>query len=118
MNMPDKKIIVLHVDLAEDKSKIQEYIDYHAEVWPEVIEDLRKRPVGRMRIYNSNNRLVMLLEVEKDFNIEDGIHIEPPQPKVAEWSTAMTPLLKKLETGKIDEWTPMNIVFDTKDYYQ
>ena len=118
MNMPDKKIIVLHVDLAEDKSKIQEYIDYHAEVWPEVIEDLRKRPVERMRIYNSNNRLVMLLEVEKDFNIEDGIHIEPPQPKVAEWSTAMTPLLKKLETGKIDEWTPMNIVFDTKDYYQ
>ena len=115
--MTEQKMIVLQVDLSEDESKIQQYIDYHADVWPEVIEDLKKRPIGRMRIYNSANRLIMLLEVDKDFKLEDGIHIEPPQPKVAEWSKLMTTFSKKLQSGNVDEWTPINQVFDTADYF-
>jgi len=114
--MPGQKMVVLQVDLSEEKSKIQEYIDYHANVWPEVIEDLRKRPIGRMRIYNSGNRLIMLLEVDEDFVLEDGIHTESPHPKVAEWSKLMTSFSKKLESGDIDEWTPIDQVFDTEDY--
>ena len=58
--MSEQKMIVLQVDLSEDESKIQQYIDYHADVWPDVIEDLKRRPIGRMRIYNSGNRLIML----------------------------------------------------------
>ena len=102
--------------LEEDSSIIQDYINYHANVWPEVIDDLKKRPVGRMRIYNNKNRLVMSLEVDKDFDIRDGIHIEPPVPKVKEWSTIMSKLGKKLESGKLDLWTEMNMVFDTNEY--
>ena len=115
--MPDQKMIVLQLDLSEEKSKIQEYIDHHADVWPEVIEDLRKRPIGRLRVYNSSNRLIMLLEVDEDFALEDGIHIEPPHPKVAEWSKLMASFSKKLQSGEIDEWTPIDQVFDTKDYF-
>lgn len=114
--MSDLKMIVLQLDLSQEKSIIQEYIDHHADVWPEVIEDLRKRPIGRMRIYNVNDRLIMLLEVDEDFELEDGIHIEPPQPKVAEWSKVMTSFSKTLESGHVDEWSPMNQVFDTEDY--
>ena len=114
--MTEQKMLVLQVDLSEDESKIQQYIDYHADVWPDVIEDLKKRPIGRMRIYNSGNRLIMLLEVDKDFKLEDGIHIEPPHPKVAEWSKLMTSFSKKLDSGNIDEWTPIDQVFDTEDY--
>ena len=115
--MPDSKMIVLQLDLTEEKSKIQEYIDHHADVWPEVIEDLRKRPIGRLRVYNSGNRLIMLLEVDADFVLEDGIHIEPPHPTVAEWSKLMASFSKKLQSGEIDEWTPIDQVFDTKDYF-
>ena len=115
--MSEQKMIVLQIDLSEDESKIQEYIDYHADVWPEAIEDLRQRPIGRMRIYNSGNRLIMLLEVDEDFKLEDGIHIEPPQPKVAEWSKLMGTYSKILESGDIDEWTTINKIFDTGDYF-
>ena len=114
--MSEKKMLVLNMALEEDSSIIQDYINYHANVWPEVIDDLKKRPVGRMRIYNNENRLVMLLEVDKDFDIRDGIHIEPPVPKVKEWSTIMSKLGKKLESGKLDLWTEMNMVFDTNEY--
>jgi hypothetical protein len=57
-----------------------------------------------------------LLEVGKDFDLRDGIHIEPPMPKVKEWSTIMSKLGKKLESGKLDSWTEMNMVFDTNEY--
>ena len=80
--MTEKKMLVLNMALEENSSIIQDYINYHANVWPEVIDDLINRPIGRMRIYNRENRLVMLLEVDKDFDLRDGIHIEPPMPKV------------------------------------
>ena len=114
--MTEKKMLVLNMALEKNPLMIQDYINYHANVWPEVIDDLRKRPVGRMRIYNSENKLVMLLEVDKDFDIKDGIHIEPPMPKVKEWSSIMSKLGKKLESGKLDSWTAMNMVFDTNEY--
>ena len=114
--MTEKKMLVLNMALEKNPLMIQDYFNYHANVWPEVIDDLRKRPVGRMRIYNSENKLVMLLEVDKDFDIKDGIHIEPPMPKVKEWSSIMSKLGKKLESGKLDSWTEMNMVFDTNEY--
>ncbi|SVD47778.1 uncharacterized protein METZ01_LOCUS400632, partial [marine metagenome] len=40
-----------------------------------------------------------------------------PHPKVAEWSTLMTTFSKKLQSGNVDEWTPINQVFDTDDYF-
>ena len=115
--MKNQKIIVLQVDLSDDPTKIQDYIDYHANVWPEVIQDLKDRPIGRMRIYNVSNKLVMLLEVDQNFKLDDGIHIEPPRTKVEEWSETMFPLLKKLESGEFDIWKEMNKVFDTGDYF-
>ena len=71
--MSEQKMIVLQVDLSQDESKIQQYIDYHADVWPDVIEDLKRRTIVRMRIYNSGNRLIMLLEVDKDFTFTYSI---------------------------------------------
>ena len=115
--MKNQKIIVLQVDLADDPTKIKDYIDYHSNVWPEVIQDLKDRPIGRMRIYNVSNRLVMLLEVDQNFKLEDGIHIEPPRTKVEEWSETMFPLLRKLESGEFDTWKEMNKVFDTSNYF-
>ena len=48
--MTEKKMLVLNMALEKNPLMIQDYINYHANVWPEVIDDLRKRPVGRMRI--------------------------------------------------------------------
>ena len=115
--MPLGKMLVLHVELAEDESIINQYISHHANVWLEVISDLKDRPIGRMRIYNLKNQLTMLLEVSESFNLDDGIHIQPPTPKVAEWSKLMATFNKKLDSGEHDAWTPMNQVYDTEDYF-
>ena len=115
--MSSNKLIVLHVDLAEDESIINQYISYHADVWPEVTSDLKDRPIKRMRIYNLQNKLAMLLEVSENFSLDDGIHIQPLTPKVAEWSKLMATFNKKLPSGEHDAWTPMAQVYDTEDYF-
>ena len=53
----NNKLIHLKVDLDDDEQKIQKYIEYHGNVWPEVIEDLKERGIDRMRIFISGNRL-------------------------------------------------------------
>ena len=113
----NNKLIHLKVDLDDDNQKIQKYIEYHSNVWPEVIEDLKERGVDRMRIFISENRLNMILEVPKDFQLNDGIHKTPPSEKVAEWSELMTSFSKTNEDGRRDSWEPTELIFDTEDYY-
>ena len=113
----NNKLIHLKVDLDDDEQKIQKYIEYHGNVWPEVIEDLKERGIDRMRIFISGNRLNMILEVPKDFQLDDGIHKTPPSVKVAEWSKLMTSYSKIKKDGSIDLWEPTELIFDTEDYY-
>ncbi len=112
----NNKLIHLKVDLDDDNQKIQKYIEYHGNVWPEVIEDLKERGVDRMRIFISGNRLNMILEVPKDFQLNDGIHQTPPNEKVAEWSKLMTSYSKTNKDGSLDSWQPTELIFDTEDY--
>ena len=49
------KTIVLNVELKDDVESIKKYIEYHSDVWPEVIDDLKINEINRMRIYIKNN---------------------------------------------------------------
>lgn len=110
------KLIHLNVDLEDNLQKINKYIEYHDNVWPEVIDDLRERGVNRMRIYISDNSLNMILEVPEDFDLNKGIHQSPPTKKVEEWSDLMTSFLKTLKNGSKDYWKQTKLIFDTEDY--
>ena len=111
------KTIVLNVELKDDDESIKKYIEYHSDVWPEVIDDLKINEIKRMRIYIKNNLLTMILEVPEKFNLNEGIHREPPTEKVAEWSKIMTDLAKKNQEGP-DSWNETKLIFDTKRYYK
>ena len=92
--MKNKKLLVLVNELKKDKEKIKKYIEYHDNPFPEIVNDLEKKPIGRMRIYHNQNKLVMLLEVEKDFDLSNGIHIDPIKGKVEEWQNIMNELFE------------------------
>lgn len=115
--MKNNKLIVLTNELKNNKQIINEYIDFHANPFDEVINDLEKKPVGRMRIYLIQNKLVMLLEVKNTFDLKNGIHIEPFNNKVKEWQKIMGSLFEELKSGDIREWEETKLIFDTKDYY-
>ena len=115
--MKKKKLLVLINALKNEKEKIIEYIDYHSNPFPEIVKDLQNKPIGRMRIYINQNKLVMLLEVEEDFNIKDGIHIEPKSNKVEEWENIMGKLFQELESGNPRSWELTENIFDTQTYF-
>ena len=115
--MKKKKLLVLINELKNEKEKIIEYIDYHINPFPEIVKDLQNKPIGRMRIYINQNKLVMLLEVEEDFNIKDGIHIEPKSNKVEEWENIMGKLFQELESGNPRSWELTENIFDTQNYF-
>jgi len=115
--MKQKKLIVLVNELENIEQKIKKYIEFHSNPFNEVVKDLEEKPIGRMRIFIHQNKLVMLLEVDTEFDLQKGIHIEPHNDKVKEWQKAMGSLFKELETGEISTWEKTNLIFDTKDYY-
>ena len=83
----------------------------------QIVKDLQNKPIGRMRIYINQNKLVMLLEVEQDFDIKDGIHIEPKSNKVEEWENIMGTLFQELESGNPRSWELTENIFDTQNYF-
>ncbi|MEC7837561.1 MAG: L-rhamnose mutarotase [Chloroflexota bacterium] len=115
--MKKNKLIVLVNELKNVEKKIKKYIEFHANPFDEVVKDLEKKPIGRMRIFIHQNKLVMLLEVDKNFDIKNGIHIEPQKEKIKEWQKIMGSLFQELETGEISSWEETDLIFDTKDYY-
>tara|TARA_Y100000768_G_scaffold380010_1_gene356525 strand:- start:6636 stop:6983 length:348 start_codon:yes stop_codon:yes gene_type:complete len=115
--MKKNKLIVLVNELKNNEKKIKKYIDFHKNPFSEVVKDLEEKPIGRMRIFINANKLVMLLEVNLDFDLKKGIHIEPFNSKVEEWQKLMGSLFQELESGEIRNWEKTELIFDTKDYY-
>ena len=115
--MKKTKLIVLVNELKNNEKKIKKYIDFHTNPSNEVVKDLEEKPIGRMRIFINENKLVMLLEVNNDFDLRNGIHIEPFNSKVQEWQNLMESLFQELESGETREWEKTELIFDTKDYY-
>jgi len=61
------KRYALALDLKDDPTLIQEYEMHHAQVWPEIIENLKGSGIINMEIYRAGNRLFMIMETEDDF---------------------------------------------------
>ena len=60
----------LALDLKNNLDKIATYKNYHQNVWPEIQKSLRDTGIKNAEIYNTGNRLFMILEVDETFSFE------------------------------------------------
>ena len=86
----------LALDLHDDKKIIDEYVRYHADVWPEVKQSLHAAGVEDMEIYLFGNRLFMILETDASFSFERKREMDEANAKVQEWETLMAAFQKTL----------------------
>ena len=63
------KVYAQALDLINDKKLINEYEDYHKNVWPEVLNGIKSTGIIRMRIWRINKRLFMLIETSDEFDV-------------------------------------------------
>ena len=88
---------VFGVCLVDDSSIVQEYLNYHQNIWPEVEKGFQKAGYENIRLYRFENYVTMIVKVPKgaDLGIMGQI-CNDSHPRVAEWNKLMDSFQKGL----------------------
>lgn len=100
------------LDLKDDPDLISEYIEYHQNVWPEILTSIKNSGVEEAEIYLIGNRLFMILEVNEAFSFEAKHEADLRNEKVVEWENLMWTFQQQLPFATGDEkWLLMDKIF-------
>ena len=103
----------LALDLKDDVDKINEYKNYHQDIWPEISKSLKDSGILNAEIYNTGNRLFMIIEVDRTFSFEKKLKMDLENPKVQEWEELMWNYQQALpQSEKGSKWVLMDKIFD------
>ena len=102
----------LALDLKDDPDLIAEYEEHHRNVWPEVLESIRRSGILSMEIWRTGNRLFMVMETADDFSFERKSETDASDPRVQEWEALMWRYQQALPGSKPgDKWQLMERLF-------
>jgi L-rhamnose mutarotase len=103
----------LTLDLVDDPELIREYENWHRNVWPEVISNIKSAGIDKMEIYRYQNRLMMIMQVNADYTHERKEALDLANEKVQEWEALMWKYQQALPGAKQGEkWVIMNKIFE------
>lgn len=103
----------LALDLKDDPGLIDQYKNWHKQVWPEIIESIRGSGVQALDIFCTGNRLFMILEADDTFSFEEKALADAANPRVQEWETLMWQFQQALPWSKPGEkWMLMEKIFE------
>ena len=93
--------------------KLEEYTRYHHEVWPEILEMIKKCNIRNYSIFHKDGYLFSYFEYHRDdFNAD--MERMAADPKTQEWWAVMKPMQQPLSTRAEGEWwAEMEEVFHT-----
>ena len=102
----------LALDLADDPQLINEYKQYHANIWPEVTRSIRDSGIEDLEIYLLGTRLFMVMQVNDGFSFENKAEVARSNPRVQEWEELMWKFQRPLPQSKPGEkWLLMERIF-------
>ena len=105
----------LALDLKNDPDLIQEYKQFHQNVWPEIIESITSSGIKNLDIYSVQDRLFMIIEAEDSFSFEEKSKLDTSNPKVQEWEELMWKFQNALPGAQPGEkWMLMDKIFELK----
>jgi L-rhamnose mutarotase len=103
----------LALDLKDDPKLIAEYEAYHKNVWPEIIESIKKSGIEILDIYRTGTRMFMIIEATDEFSFEKKGQMDAANEKVQEWEKLMWRFQQALPWAKPGEkWTLMEKIFE------
>jgi len=73
------------LDLCDDPKLIEQYVEAHSHVWPEIQAGIREVGILDMQIYRLGNRLFMIMDTIDDFDFEADNARLATLPRQAEW---------------------------------
>jgi L-rhamnose mutarotase len=85
------------------QDRLEEYKRYHADVWPEILDMIRKCNIQNYSIFYKDGLLFAYLEyVGDDFDAD--MAKMAADPKTQEWWDIMMPMQEPVETRAEGEW--------------
>ena len=82
---------------------LEEYKEYHANLWPEVRDRLHAHNIHNYSIYYHDGFLFSYFEhIGED--VKQDMKRAAPDPKVKEWGRIMSAMQEPLETNEPGEW--------------
>jgi L-rhamnose mutarotase len=103
----------LTLDLVDDPELIREYENWHTNVWPEVISNIKAAGIDKMEIYRYQNRLMMIMQVNPDYTHERKQALDLANEKVQEWEALMWKYQQAVPGAKPGEkWVMMEKIFE------
>ena len=100
------------LDLKNDPALIEEYLEHHRCVWPEVIASFHEAGVRAVQLYRVGTRLVMLFETDETFSTERKAEIDA-RPRIQQWEQLMSKYQQPLpEAAPGQKWVEMDCIFD------
>lgn len=100
------------LDLKDDPQVIEKYIEHHRSVSPDIIKSITDASIEVMDIFQTGNRLFMIMEVGEGFSFERKAKMDSENPKVQEWEALMETLQQAVPWAKPGEkWVLMKQIF-------
>lgn len=102
----------LALDLKDDAKLIEEYENYHKNVWPEIIRSIKDSGIEFLDIYRTGNRMFMIIEADDSFSFEQKGKMDAANQKVQEWEELMWKFQQAIPWAKQGEkWVLMEKIF-------
>lgn len=98
--------------LVDNEEMIQQYVEAHAHVWPEIIEGQRMVGIRDMQIYRHGRSLFMIMDTDDGFDFERDMAILATLPRQAEWEAHVSQFQGAKADARSDEkWQMMDKIF-------
>jgi L-rhamnose mutarotase len=107
------KRYALTLDLKNDPALIEQYLEYHKKIWPEITHSIKDAGIENMEIYRYGSRLFMTMVVQDDFSFEKKTAMDQNNLRVQEWEALMWNYQQPVEGAAPGEkWVLMEQIFE------
>ena len=106
------------LDLRDDPELIAEYRRRHAKenIWKEVLDGIKEVGILEMDIYIRGTRLMMILEVPADLDLDAAMARLATLPRQQEWEDFMSVFQQSAPgASSAEKWQPIERVFHIYD---
>lgn len=100
------------LELVDDEQLIQQYLEAHRHVWPEVIEGQRQVGILSMEIYRYGRKLFMICDTVDSFDWERDMARLATLPRQAEWEAYVAQFQGcDANASSAEKWQRMERIF-------
>ena len=112
--MPGTRRLVFALDLKDEPELQAEYRRHHQAVPAPVLASIHESGIVAMQIYNVNDRLFMIMEVDEGFDLERKAAQDSANPDVQAWEALMWRFQQALPgTPPGGKWRLMEKILET-----